>query len=76
MAIDTYIPHSQAINLFLRSGNALYGPIMTVRCNGWIAKKIHWEAFEMSEEHWQQEIDARDILKVRTSNFECRHVYM
>jgi hypothetical protein len=76
MAMDTYIPHSQAINIFLRSSNAFYGPIMTVWCNGKIAKKIHWDAFKMSDDHWQWMMDVRDILKVCNLNFECQHVYM
>lgn len=59
MAMDTCIPYSQAINLFLRSGDALYGPIMTVQCNGQIAKKIHWDAFKISDDHWQRMKDAQ-----------------
>ena len=68
MAMDTYIPYSQAINLFFRSGDALYGPIMTVRCNRQIAKKLCWDAFKMSDNHWQWMKDAWNILKVCNLN--------
>ena len=35
----------QPINLFLKSANALYGPITTVRHNRQVVKKIPWSAF-------------------------------
>ena len=60
----------QPINLFLRSGDALYGPIMTVWRKGRIVKRIPWAAFDMTGEHWQRVLDARDLLKVHNSGLK------
>lgn len=54
----------QAINLFLQSADALYGPITTIRRNGHIEKKIPWSAFTLTDQDWERVKDARDLLKV------------
>ena len=54
----------QAINLFLQTGDSLYGPITTIRLNGRITKKIRWSAFNLTDRDWERVKDARDILKV------------
>ncbi|KAF8495240.1 hypothetical protein F5888DRAFT_1616033, partial [Russula emetica] len=48
---------------FLKSADALYGPITTVRCNGRIVKKIPWSAFQLADADWGRVKDAQDILK-------------
>lgn len=55
---------SKLINLFLQSADSLYGPIMTICCNGHVEKKLPWSTFALSERDWEQVADARDILKV------------
>jgi hypothetical protein len=56
--------YPQAIGLFLRSADTLYGPITTIRRNGHIEKKIPWSAFSLSERDWERVADVRDLLKV------------
>ncbi|KAH9028421.1 hypothetical protein EDB83DRAFT_2526308 [Lactarius deliciosus] len=53
----------QPINLFLKSADALYGPITTVRRNGQIVKRIPWSAFQLTDADWGRVKDTRDILK-------------
>jgi len=60
----TKVLHIQPINLFLQSANSLYGPIMTICCNGHIKKKIPWSAFSLTERDWEWVANVRDILKV------------
>jgi hypothetical protein len=54
----------KAINLFVALADALFGPITTVRTNGWISKKIPWSAFWMSNLDWESVKDVKDILTV------------
>jgi hypothetical protein len=54
----------EAINLFIGSADALFGPITTVRTNGRISKKIPWSAFRMSNLDWERVKDVKDILTV------------
>lgn len=60
---------TQPINLFLQTGDSLYGPITTIRQNGRITKKIRWSAFTLTDRDWERVTDARDILKVNHSHF-------
>ncbi|KAH9072763.1 hypothetical protein EDB83DRAFT_2219895, partial [Lactarius deliciosus] len=48
---------------FLKSADALYGPIMTVCHNGRIVKRIPWSAFQLTDADWGRVKDTRDILK-------------
>jgi hypothetical protein len=54
----------QAIDLFIASADQLYGPMMTVRSEGQVVKKISWSAFKMSNRDWARVLDVRDILAV------------
>ena len=54
----------QAIDLFIASTDQLYGPIMTVRSEGQVVKKIPWSAFKMSNRDWARVLDVRNILTV------------
>jgi len=54
----------EAINLFVGTADALFGPITTVRTNGRISKKIPWSAFRMSNLDWERVKDVKDILTV------------
>lgn len=56
----------QVINLFLQAADARYDPIMTIRKNGGIVKKIQWSAFILADSDWERVREARDILKVRS----------
>ena len=49
---------------FLKSADALYGPITTIRRNGRIKKKISWVAFMLTDRDWECVKDACDLLKV------------
>jgi hypothetical protein len=67
---STHMMHCpQPINLFLQTGDSLYGPITTIRQNGRITKKIPWSAFKLTDKDWKRVKDARDILKVGRSRF-------
>jgi hypothetical protein len=57
----------QGIDLFLQSGDTLYGPITIIRRNGHITKKIRWSAFTFEDEDWERVKAASNILKVSHS---------
>lgn len=60
----TWVWSFKAVNLFIASADALFGPITTVRVNGRVTKKIPWSAFWMSILDWEWVKDVKDILTV------------
>ena len=62
--LSTFEQHIQPITMFLKSADDLYGPVTTTYSQGWITKKIQWDAFHLSDDEWVWVKDARDLLKI------------
>lgn len=52
----------QPLKLFVASANHRYGPIMTIRRNGKVAKYIPWSSFTFSDDDWERVKEASEIL--------------
>jgi hypothetical protein len=50
--------------LFINCADSLFGPITTIRSDGYVVKVIPWTAFTLSADDWRRVADARDILAV------------
>ncbi|KZS86554.1 hypothetical protein SISNIDRAFT_420757, partial [Sistotremastrum niveocremeum HHB9708] len=53
----------EAVDLFLKGADALFGPITTVKLKGQRAKKIPWMAFFLSKELWEKVLRCTEILE-------------
>src|SRR6266550_850651 len=52
----------QSINLFINSADELFGPITTIRRQGYPIKKIPWTAFRLNVNDWERVNDIHLII--------------
>lgn len=58
-------PALQAIDSFVATAEAKFGPITIIRREGKVVKKIPWSAFRLEEDDWRRVALCVDILAVR-----------
>ncbi|KZS86738.1 hypothetical protein SISNIDRAFT_420604 [Sistotremastrum niveocremeum HHB9708] len=52
-----------AVDLFIKSADALFGPITTLKVKGQRAKKISWMAFFLTTEMWENLLRCTEVLE-------------
>lgn len=67
-SLTTRLGHCQAIDSFVATADAKFGPITIIRKDGKIAKKIPWSAFRLEDSDWKRVSLCTDILAVSSSH--------